>query len=105
MHDVSAQANYCLTFLLTRSSLVDFYSIGLGVGLVLTSVLFSIVSSSVNAVVVCFAGSPSEFESNHPELSAEMRSAWREVWPGCMDVVDMRVGSMMGTPIGTPVMV
>jgi len=72
------------------------FSIGLGVGLVLTSVLFSIISSSVNAVIVCFAGSPLEFESHHPQLSAEMRSAWREVWPGCMDVVDLRVSFMTG---------
>ena len=56
----------------------------------MTSVLFGIISSSVSAVIVCFAGNPVEFENNHPELSAEMRSAWREVWPGCMDVVDMR---------------
>ena len=73
-------------------------SIGLGVGWVLTSVLFAIITASVNAVIVCFAGSPLEFERNHPELSGEMRSAWREVWPGCMDLVDMRVGIMTGGP-------
>jgi hypothetical protein len=61
------------------------------VGLVVSSVLFGIISSSVNAVIVCFAASPVDFEHNHPELSQEMRTAWREVWPGCMDVVDMRV--------------
>lgn len=75
------------------------FVIGLGVGLVLTSVLFAIISSSVNAVIVCFAGSPLEFEQNHPELSAEMRAAWGEVWPGCMDDVDMRVGFMAGGPL------
>ena len=75
------------------------FRIGLGVGLVLTSVLFAIISSSVNAVIVCFAGSPLEFEQNHPDLSAEMRSAWGEVWPGCMDAVDMRVGFMVGGPL------
>ena len=32
-----------------------------------------------------------DFENNHPALSSEMRSSWREVWPGCMDIVDMRV--------------
>ena len=66
-------------------------SVGLVVGLVLTSVLFGIISSSVNAVIVCFAASPVDFEQNHPKLSQDMRSAWREVWPGCMDVVDLRV--------------
>lgn len=65
--------------------------IGLCIGWVVTSILFGIISSSVNAVIVCFAGNPVEFDKNHPQLSTEMRSAWREVWPGCMDVVDMRV--------------
>ena len=67
------------------------YSVGCLIGLVASSVLFGIISSSVNAVIVCFAASPVDFEQNHPKLSHEMRSAWREVWPGCMDVVDMRV--------------
>lgn len=53
--------------------------------------LFGIISSSVNAVIVLFAASPVDFEQNHPELSEEMRNAWREVWPGCMDVIDMRM--------------
>jgi hypothetical protein len=66
-------------------------SIGGLVGLVVSSVLFGIISSSVNSVIVLFAASPVHFEQNHPDLSEEMRNAWREVWPGCMDVVDMRV--------------
>lgn len=57
----------------------------------MSSVLFGIISSSVNAVIVLFAASPVDFEQNHPQLSEEMKSAWREVWPGCMDVIDMRV--------------
>mmetsp|Transcript_15309 Transcript_15309/g.42340 ORF Transcript_15309/g.42340 Transcript_15309/m.42340 type:complete len:207 (-) Transcript_15309:202-822(-) len=64
---------------------------GLAVGLVVTGVLFGIISSSVSTVIVCFASNPVDFETNHPKLSQEMRNAWREVWPGCMDVVDMRV--------------
>ena len=73
-------------------------SIGIVLGLVVTSVLFGIVSSSVNAVLVCFAASPVDFENNHPELSHEMRAAWREVWPGCMDVVDLRVALATPSP-------
>ncbi|KAG7368466.1 plasma-membrane choline transporter family protein [Nitzschia inconspicua] len=67
------------------------FVIGALVGLVVSSVLFGIISSSVSAVIVLFASSPVDFEHNHPQLSEEMRSAWREVWPGCMDVIDMRV--------------
>lgn len=76
----------------------DYNSVGVVLGLVVTSVLFGIVSSSVNAVLVCFAASPVDFENNHPELSHEMRAAWREVWPGCMDVVDLRVALASPSP-------
>ena len=74
------------------------FSTGVVLGLVITSVLFGIISSSLNAVLVCFAASPVDFETNHPELSHEMRAAWREVWPGCMDVVDLRVALANPSP-------
>ena len=65
--------------------------VGLAVGLVASSILFGLITSAVGTVIVCFASSPVDFEKNHPELSQEMRSAWREVWPGCMDLSDMRL--------------
>ncbi len=79
-----------LVVTLFSPNLILQYSVGALVGLVVSSVLFGIISSSVNAVIVLFATSPVDFEENHPELSEEMRNAWREVWPGCMDIVDMR---------------
>jgi hypothetical protein len=75
---------------LEEPGLVSFVE-GVVIGLVLTSVLFGVISSSVNTVIVCFAASPVDFEDNHPELSHEMRSAWREVWPGALDVIDARM--------------
>lgn len=51
------------------------------VGLLLSCITLSVVDSSVNTVLVCFAEAPAEFEENHPELSSEMRDAWREVYP------------------------
>jgi hypothetical protein len=57
------------------------FIIGLLVGYVLSSILMSVISSAVNTVIVCFAEAPREFQQNHPELSNEMRSAWREAWP------------------------
>ena len=62
------------------------FMIGFMIGIVLSAVLFSIIDSSVSAVIVCFAGSPVEFHNNHPELSREMRFAWKEVWPGSLDI-------------------
>ena len=70
------------------------FVVGLAVGIAISAVLFGIISSSVNAVVVCFASNPVDFERNHPDLSHEMRSAWREVWPGALDMVDLRAIAM-----------
>jgi hypothetical protein len=66
--------------------------VGSVVGLVLTSVLFSVISGAMNAVLVCFATTPLDFEANHPDLSHEMRAAWREVWPGALDIIDLHDG-------------
>lgn len=74
------------------------FTIGFLVGIVLSTVLFSIIESSVQGVIVCFAGSPVEFHRNHPELSHEMRHAWKEVWPGSLDIEGPGVG--VGVPMG-----
>jgi len=68
------------------------FTIGFVIGIVLSTVLFSIINSSVSAVIVCFAGSPVEFHRNHPELSHEMRHAWKEVWPGSLDIDNVGAG-------------
>mmetsp|Transcript_61449 Transcript_61449/g.73004 ORF Transcript_61449/g.73004 Transcript_61449/m.73004 type:complete len:500 (-) Transcript_61449:263-1762(-) len=57
------------------------FIIGLLVGFVLGSILMGVVGSAVNTVIVCFAEAPNEFAANHPALSDEMRSAWRQAWP------------------------
>lgn len=57
------------------------FILGLLVGFVLASILMSVVGSAVNTVIVCFAEAPNEFQANHPQLSNEMRSAWRQAWP------------------------
>jgi hypothetical protein len=56
-------------------------SIGFLVGLVLSSILMSVVASAVLTIIVCFVEAPAEFQANHPQLSNEMRAAWREAWP------------------------
>jgi len=64
------------------------FLLGSIIGLVLSFILFGIIVSSVNAVIILFAGNPVEFEQNHPELSHEMRAAWKEVFPGKVDFVE-----------------
>jgi hypothetical protein len=51
------------------------------IGLVVSAVTFSVVDSSVNTVIVCFAEGPAEFDQNHPDLSEDMREGWRKVYP------------------------
>jgi len=59
-----------------------FISIGFLVGLVICSVLMSVVGSGVNTVIVLYAEAPAEFQQNYPELSNQMREAWQKVYPG-----------------------
>ena len=58
------------------------FFVGFLTGFLFATVLLSVVGSAVNTVIVCFAEAPAEFQMNHPELSADMRSAWVEAWPG-----------------------
>lgn len=57
--------------------------LGFIIGLVLSSILLSTIGSAVNAVIVCFAEGPAEFEANHPELSRKMRETWLQFYPNC----------------------
>ncbi|GKY94434.1 hypothetical protein MPSEU_000409300 [Mayamaea pseudoterrestris] len=75
---------------LNEPGLVSFV-LGTVIGIVLSNILFGVIHSSVNTVIVCFAAEPLDFQQNHPQLSDEMREAWREVWPGALDAVDMRM--------------
>ncbi|GAX15239.1 hypothetical protein FisN_1Hh676 [Fistulifera solaris] len=57
------------------------FVIGFIVGYSMCTTLFSVVSSAVNTVIVCYAEAPNEFQANHQELSNNMRDAWRRTWP------------------------
>ncbi len=57
------------------------FFVGFVTGAVLTITLLTLVSSAVNTVIVCYAEAPREFETNHPKLSHDMRTAWRQTWP------------------------
>jgi len=58
------------------------FGLGFIIGVVLCSILMSVVASSVNAVLVLFAEKPAEFQSNHPQLSQNMREIWSTIYPG-----------------------
>ncbi len=45
----------------------------------MSSILFSVVTATLNTLVVCQAESPAEFKTNHPELSEKMDGAWKNM--------------------------
>mmetsp|Transcript_17181 Transcript_17181/g.35284 ORF Transcript_17181/g.35284 Transcript_17181/m.35284 type:complete len:536 (+) Transcript_17181:206-1813(+) len=63
------------------AALIGAFFVGAAIGFILCSALFSLVSSAVNTVIVCFAEAPTEFKSNHPQLSHQMILAWRDAYP------------------------
>ena len=58
------------------------FLLGFIAGLVLCSILLSVVGSGVSAVIVLFADKPQEFHQNYPELSNRMRETWAKIYPG-----------------------
>ena len=55
------------------------------VGLLLSSILLGVVNSAINCVIVCYADAPADLQMNEPELSASMRTAWTQAWPGLLN--------------------
>jgi hypothetical protein len=51
------------------------------IGMSLASIIFGVVNSGVDTIIVLFAEAPKEFQENHPQLSMEMNEAWRDAWP------------------------
>lgn len=56
------------------------------IGYLICSIMMELVSSAVNAVIVCFAEAPDAFNRNHKELCDEMLTAWKNAYPDeCAD--------------------
>jgi hypothetical protein len=53
-----------------------FFFLGLILGLVIALLIFNVLISAVNTVIVLFAEGPREFQQNHPRLFEEMVTAW-----------------------------
>jgi Plasma-membrane choline transporter len=60
------------------------FVIGFLAGFLFATIIMSVVGSGVNTVIVCYAEDPAAFQMNHPQLSAEMRAAWVQAWPGLL---------------------
>jgi hypothetical protein len=50
-------------------------------GLLLSGMVFGVVATAVDSIIVLFAEAPAELEANHPHLSRELRESWAQAWP------------------------
>jgi hypothetical protein len=58
------------------------FLMGFVLGMTSCGILFGVVTSAVNTVVVCFAESPNQLRFNHsPELYQKLAHAWRVAYP------------------------
>lgn len=70
---------------------------GMFIGMVMASLVLGVVSSAVDAIIVCFAEAPGEFKENHPAIAQEMQTTWDAAWP-TVDFHGMAVVGLNGGP-------
>lgn len=56
------------------------FAVGFFLGLTLSGVFMGLLSSAVDAVIVCYAEAPAELECSHPMIAQEMSQTWSEAW-------------------------
>jgi len=44
-----------------------------------------LLSSAVDAIIVCYAEAPKELEETHPAVAQEMATTWTEAWGSNMN--------------------
>ena len=57
------------------------HSLGFVVGLFVSSITFSVVASSADAVFVLWAEDPQKLRSTHPDMFDRMINAWTKMYP------------------------
>lgn len=56
------------------------FVVGFFIGILLSGVFMGLLSSAVDAVIVCYAEAPKELEDSHPAIAQEMSRTWTEAW-------------------------
>jgi hypothetical protein len=51
------------------------------IGFLLSGLVFQVLVSAVDSIIVLYAEAPQEFAENHPELAREMQETWTQAWP------------------------
>jgi hypothetical protein len=50
-------------------------------GVMMSSLVFGVLVSAVDSIIVLFAEAPRELKENHPALAQEMEDTWAQAWP------------------------
>lgn len=50
-------------------------------GLILSGLVFSVLNSANEAIIVLYCEAPEEFRNNHSELARELDDTWAQAWP------------------------
>eukprot|EP00581_Thalassiosira_minuscula_P010431 CAMPEP_0183710522 /NCGR_PEP_ID=MMETSP0737-20130205/6229_1 /TAXON_ID=385413 /ORGANISM="Thalassiosira miniscula, Strain CCMP1093" /LENGTH=604 /DNA_ID=CAMNT_0025938813 /DNA_START=38 /DNA_END=1852 /DNA_ORIENTATION=- len=61
------------------------FVVGFFIGLILSGVFMGLLSSAVDAIIVCYAEAPKELEETHPAVAQEMATTWTEAWGSNMN--------------------
>mmetsp|Transcript_28741 Transcript_28741/g.61279 ORF Transcript_28741/g.61279 Transcript_28741/m.61279 type:complete len:575 (+) Transcript_28741:166-1890(+) len=72
------------------------FVVGFFVGLTLSGVFMGLLSSAVDAVIVCYAEAPAELESSHPIIAEEMSRTWSDAWGDLSGPVIVGLGGGLG---------
>lgn len=59
------------------------FFLGFVIGILVSNIMLSVVSSAVDTVIVCWAEGPGDLEVNHPEEFSKMRDVWYDTYPDC----------------------
>lgn len=72
------------------------FVVGFFVGLILSGVFMGLLSSAVDAIIVCYAEAPKELEESHPAIAQEMSQTWTEAWGDLSGPVIIGLGGGLG---------
>ena len=90
---------YLPIFLLIKLKSMTFLVVirfGVVVGIILSSIVLTVVDGAVKTSIVCFAEAPRDFRSNHPELHREMTEAYASAYPDVFVAIVTPIDNTVG---------
>ena len=67
--------------------------IALIAGWIMSGIVFRVILSSIDTILVLFAEAPQEFHANHPALARELQDAWTQTFPDIFSPAPAAIGS------------